>query len=84
MAASSSTRVLNEAFVLAQMSANDFWTRKPATTIVTIRHIILGDQATNGLLLSALEEYEDSCITQKEDAKKTPAKITSALSTQCL
>ena len=57
MAASSSTRVLNEA------------------------------QATNGLLLSALEEYEDSGTTQKgyEDAKKTTAKmLPSALSTHCL
>ena len=46
MAASSSTRVLNEA------------------------------QATNGLLLSALEGYEGSGTTQKryEDAKKTTAK----------
>ena len=33
------------------------------------------DQATNRLLLLALEEYEDSGTTQKEDVKKTPAKM---------
>ena len=33
------------------------------------------DQATNRLLIAALEEYEDSGTTQKEDAKKTPAKM---------
>ena len=32
-------------------------------------------QATNRLLLAALEEYEDSATTQKEDVKKTPAKM---------
>ena len=32
-------------------------------------------QATNRLLLAALEEYEDSGTTQKEDVKKTPAKM---------
>ena len=32
-------------------------------------------QATNRLLLAASEEYEDSGTTQKEDVKKTPAKI---------
>ena len=30
-------------------------------------------QATNRLLLAALEEYGDSGTTQKKDAKKTPA-----------
>ena len=33
------------------------------------------DQATNRLLIAALEEYEDSSTTQKEDVKKTPAKV---------
>ena len=33
------------------------------------------DQATNRLLIAALEEYEDSGTTQKEDVKKTPAKM---------
>ena len=33
------------------------------------------DQAMNRLLIAALEEYEDSGITQKEDVKKTPAII---------
>ena len=33
------------------------------------------DQATNRLLIAALEEYEDSGTTQKEDVKKTPAKV---------
>ena len=33
------------------------------------------DQATNRLLTAALEEYEDSGTTQKEDVKKTPAKM---------
>ena len=32
-------------------------------------------QATNRLLFAALEEYEDSGTTQKEDVKKTPAKM---------
>ena len=32
-------------------------------------------QATNRLLLAVLEEYEDSGTTQKEDVKKTPAKM---------
>ena len=32
------------------------------------------DQATNRLLIAALEEYEDSGTTQK-DVKKTPSKI---------
>ena len=31
-------------------------------------------QATNRLLLAALEEYEGSVTTQKEDVKKTRAK----------
>ena len=33
------------------------------------------DQATNRLLIAALEEYEDSGTTQKEDVKKTSAKM---------
>ena len=34
------------------------------------------DQATNRLLIAALEEYEDSGTTQiKGDVKKTPAKM---------
>ena len=33
------------------------------------------DQATSRLLLFALEGYEDSGTTQKEDTKKTPAKM---------
>ena len=33
------------------------------------------DQATNRLLIAALEEYEDSSTTQKEDVKNTPAKM---------
>ena len=33
------------------------------------------DQATNRLLIVVLEEYEDSGTTQKEDVKKTPAKM---------
>ena len=32
-------------------------------------------QATNRLLLAVLEEYEDSGTVEKEDAKKTPAKM---------
>ena len=32
-------------------------------------------QATNRLLIPKLEEYEDSGTTQKEDVKKTPAKM---------
>ena len=33
------------------------------------------DQATNRLLIAVLEEYEDSSTTQKENVKKTPAKM---------
>ena len=33
------------------------------------------DQATNRLLIAVLEECEDSGTTQKEDVKKTPAKM---------
>ena len=33
------------------------------------------DQATNRLLIAALEECEDSGTTQKEDVKKTSAKM---------
>ena len=33
------------------------------------------DQTTNRLLIAALEEYEDLGTTQKEDVKKTPAKM---------
>ena len=43
------------------------------------------DQATNRLLIAALEEYEDSGTTQKEDVKKTPAKmLSSTQSKDCL
>ena len=43
------------------------------------------DQATNRLLIAALEEYEDSGTTQKEDVKKTPAKmLPSTLSKDCM
>ena len=43
------------------------------------------DQATNRLLIAALEEYEDSGTTQKEDVKKTPAKmLPSTLSKHCI
>ena len=42
-------------------------------------------QATNRLLLAALEEYEDSGTTQKEDIKKTPAKmLPSTLRKHCM
>ena len=46
---------------------------------VTIDSVLLAaieqfeDQATNRLLIAALEKYEESGITQKEDVKKTPA-----------
>ena len=33
------------------------------------------DQAINRLLTAALKEYEDSGTTQKEDVRKTPAKM---------
>ena len=33
------------------------------------------DQGTNRLLIAVLQEYEDSGTTQKEDVKKTPAKM---------
>ena len=33
------------------------------------------DQTTTRVLIAALEEYEDLGTTQKEDVKKTPAKM---------
>ena len=43
------------------------------------------DQANNRLLIAVLEEYEDSGTTQKEDVKKTPAKmLPSTLSKHCM
>ena len=43
------------------------------------------DQATNRLLTAVLEEYEDSGTIQKEDVKKTPAKmLLSTLSKHCM
>ena len=46
---------------------------------------VLVYQATNRLPLASLEEYEDSGTTQKEDAKKTPAKmLPSTLSKHCM
>ena len=39
-------------------------------------------QTTTRVLIAALEEYEDSGTTQKEDVKKTPAKIIP--STHCM
>ena len=43
------------------------------------------DQATNRLLIAVSEEYEDSGTTQKEDVKKTPAKmLPSTLSEHCM
>ena len=42
------------------------------------------DQTTTRVLIAALEEYEDSGTTQKEDVKKTPAKmLPSTLSKHC-
>ena len=42
-------------------------------------------QATNRLLLAALEEYGDSGTTQRKDVKKTPAKmLPSTLSEHCM
>ena len=40
------------------------------------------DQITTRVLIAALEEYEDSGTTQKEDVKKTPAKMLP--STHCM
>ena len=54
MAASSSTRVLNEATV-------------DSLLLVALEQF--GDQATNGLLLSAFEEYENSGTTQKDTSQ---------------
>ena len=43
------------------------------------------DQSTARLLIDALEEYEDLGTTQKEDVKKTPAKmLPSTLSKRCM
>ena len=43
------------------------------------------DQTTTRLLIDALEEYEDSGTIQKEDVKKTPAKmLPSTLSKHCM
>ena len=40
------------------------------------------DQTTTRVLIAALEEYEDSDRTQKEEVKKTPAKMLQ--STHCM
>ena len=40
------------------------------------------DQTTTRVLIAALEEYEDSRTIQKEDVKKTPAKMLP--STHCI
>ena len=40
------------------------------------------DQTATRVLIAALEEYEDSGTTQKEDVKKTPAKMLP--STHCM
>ena len=40
------------------------------------------DQTTTRVLIAALEEYEDSRTTQKQDVKKTPAKMLP--STHCI
>ena len=40
------------------------------------------DQTTSRVLIAALEEYEDLGTTQKEDVKKTPAKMLP--STHCM
>ena len=43
------------------------------------------DQTTTRLLIAALEEYEDSGTIQKEDVKKTPAKmLPSTLTKHCI
>ena len=43
------------------------------------------DQTTTRLLITVLEKYEDLGATQKEDVKKTPAKmLPSTLSEHCM
>ena len=43
------------------------------------------DQASNKLLIAALEEYEDLGTTQKKDVRNTPAKmLPSTLSKHCM
>ena len=41
------------------------------------------DQTTTRVLIAALEEYEDSGTTQKEDVKKTPAKMLPSAHCMC-
>ena len=41
-------------------------------------------QATNRLLLAALEEYEISGATQKKDVKKTPVKMLLSTLRHCM
>ena len=42
------------------------------------------DQATNRLLIAALEKYEDSGTIHKEEVKKTPAKMLPSTNIVCV
>ena len=65
------------------MELNNHQFLKPLVLLAALKQFEY--QATNRLLLAALEEYGDSGTTQKKDVKKTPATmIPSTLSRHCM
>ena len=49
--------------------------KSPTDTVLLAAIEQFEDQTTTRVLIAALEEYEDLGTTQKEDVKKTPAKM---------
>ena len=65
------------------MELNNHQFLKPLVLLAALKQFKY--QATNRLLLAALEKYGDSGTTQKKDVKKTPAKmLPSTLSRHCM
>ena len=65
------------------MELNNHQFLKPLVLLAALKQFEY--QATNRLLLAALEEYGDSGTTQKTDVKKTPATmLPSTLSRHCM
>ena len=62
---------------------------QPPVSEATVEFVLLAAlkqfkyQVTNRLLLAASEEYGDSGTTQKEDVKKTPAKMLPSTLSKC-
>ena len=65
------------------MELNNHQFLKPLLLLAALKQFKY--QATNRLLLDALEEYGDSGTSQKKDVKKTPATmLPSTLSRYCM